>query len=769
MLRYNKKHIISFMQNIRIGSFLNSVSIWSTILVPVVALLGFAPFAPLWVEGSKVLIVGLLVTIAALTYVTAGLFEKRFSLPHIHVLLGTGLYALTTLCATLFVKGGEVSLFGIGIEAWTVTHIFIGLLFFVLVSVHAQNAQVRRKFIYVLICGALISILFQLLRIVSVGVVGNFSIFTDPVINTLGRWFDLGIVALLLTLVAVVVFAVKAQTRTMQIAAALLFMISFAFFVIVSPLVGLILLALGAIIVRYVLDMHAESSVRKSLATGTLLVVVVFSFVAFVFQGLTGRSPLFFQSESVPTFSQTRADIAYRDFPGTFIFDSFAVVKATVQESPVFGVGAARFQEAWAKYRPLALNETAWWATDFGIGSGIIVTVSVMFGLLGLLGLLGFLFVVIRGILQSLRSSNLEEKISALLAAIVWSFALVQTPSVGLMMVMFTLTGIVFSYKQGAVIVLNQKSHAILAFLIAALALTLPIFGVWSRTFALTYVTRSERMVTKTPAQFTEGEALLRKAVSIVPHEVYYQALATVQQRSLSEISTKIASKEINEQERVQLSTEFNQKVNDTITTYTQAITANKNSYVNYFRRAQFLSNFLGQENDATIFATARADVKVARTLAPSNATIDILEAQLYLQKNNPDEAQKLLLAAIEKKANYTDAAIILSQLKIKQGNLKEALTAAEYAVRTNINNSQALYIYGQLQFEAKNYLAASQAFEQALSVQGSIPTEIGALLAESYIQIGETAKAQRTYEALLKIDPNNLQIKAILAKLKQP
>ena len=50
------------------------------------------------------------------------------------------------------------------------------------------------------------------------------------------------------------------------------------------------------------------------------------------------------------------------------------------------------------------------------------------------------------------------------------------------------------------------------------------------------------------------------------------------------------------------------------------------------------------------ILATALADIKKARELAPTNATIDILEAQLYLAKNNSDEAQKLLFSAIEKK-----------------------------------------------------------------------------------------------------------------------
>jgi hypothetical protein len=118
------------MQNTRLCSFFNSISVWSIVLVPVVALVGFIPFAPLWVEGSKVLISGILISIASIAYAIEGLLAKRFSLPHKHVLAGTSLYAAAVLVTTIFTKGGELSLFGIGIEAWTVTHIFVGFLFF---------------------------------------------------------------------------------------------------------------------------------------------------------------------------------------------------------------------------------------------------------------------------------------------------------------------------------------------------------------------------------------------------------------------------------------------------------------------------------------------------------------------------------------------------------------------------------------------------------------------------------------------------------------
>jgi len=756
------------MQKTRICSLLNAISVWSIILVPIIALLGFVPFAPLWIEGSKVLIGGILISISAITYVLEGLFAGRFLLPHKQVLIGTGLYAFTAVVSTWLVKGGQLSFFGIGVEAWTVTHIIIGLLFFVLVSVHARNVLVRQRLVLVLVSGAIITTIFQLVRIFTLGKIGSFSLFTDPVTNSIGRWFDIGMVSLILVLVSATLFALKARTKFTQVLITTVFVVSVVFFVVVSPLVGLILLALGALFLRNTVVSQIEDSSRKNIASRTLLVVSVIAFAAFMFQGIAGRSPLFFQSANVPTFSQTRADIAYRDFPATFITDSVTVLKSTLKESPVFGVGASRFQEAWVKYRPVENNETAWWATDFSIGSGVIVTVTTMFGLLGLLGLLVFLIVISLGLIKALRSEQVLERVSALFATILWLYALVQTPSVGLMLVMFAVTGITLSFKDGFVVSTTQGSQKMFAFIVAVIVLILPTYGTFSRATAFSYVMKADQALRASPERSEDAKNALKKAIQLVPHEIYVQALATLQQRDLSSLYVKIADKETSETDRAALTSQFDLKLTETTETYTRSIQVNDKNYASYFRRAQFLSNFLGRTDDATIFATALADIKKARELAPTNATIDILEAQLYLAKNNSDEAQKLLFSAIEKKKNYTDAAIILAQLRIQQKDLKAALDAAEYAVRTNINNSQALYIYGRLQFEAKNYLAAAQAFEQIIIVEGGIPMELGRLLADSYAQIGSLEKARQTYEELLKVDPDNSEIKANLLKIQE-
>lgn len=757
------------MQKTRICSFFNFVSVWATLLVPVVALLVFIPVAPLWVEGSKVLLGGLLISVAAVAYVLEGFFAKRFSLPHKQVLVGAGLYGATVLVSTLFAQGGQFSLFGIGVEAWTVAHIFAGLLFFMLVAVHAENAAVRNKFVTFLVVGAIVAVVFQLVRILSLGAV-SFSIFADPVTNTLGRWYDMGIISLIGLIASLFVFAItKEQNRVGKISAAVIFVAFTLFFFISSPLIGLLLLVVGGLFMAALLKGISDQD--SSRARFSHKVFLTLSFVAiafFVFQGLVGRSPLFYQSQITPTLSQTRADIAYRDFPITFFSDSFSVVKGVVKESPVFGVGAARFQEAWAQYKPVSINQTAWWATDFGIGSGIVVTVLVSFGLLGLLGLLAFLFVVFKGILRGLTSQVVNEKILAFFAAILWIYALVQTPSAGLMLVIFTVTGLVFSFGAQSSINVSQSSHRILALVVAVVAVSLPVYGSFSRTLALSYALQGSREVATDLVSAANAEQLLNKAAAIVPHGVYYQALAIIQERILGQLSAKIANKDTSEAEKSTLSAQFKAKTDQTTSTYTKSIQANEKDYVSYFKRAQFLSNFIGQGDDATIFAIALEDVKKARSLAPTNATVDILEAQLHLLKNNGNEAQNLLLQAINKKPNYTDPALLLAQLKIQQKNYQDALVAAEYAVRTNVNSSQALYIYGVLQFEAKNYLAAAQAFERILVVERNVPLELGRLLADSYVQIGNLEGARQAYEALLKADPNNSEIQSILMRIQE-
>ncbi len=752
-----------------VTTFLSIISQWSTVLVPVVALLALIPVAPLGVEGSKVVLSGILVVLAVLSYVVSGIVSKSFRLPHVSLLTGLALYSGAAVISTLFSQGGVFSFFGIGVEVWTVSYICVAILFTYMVAVHAQKADWRNMILTVTFVSAVIAVAFQFLRIASSVEFGAFSIFTDPVTNTVGRWSDLGIVALLVLFTSFALFAFSRNlSRKMQGVHIGVFVIATNVFFVVSPLVGLFLLAFGAWSMLNLFSFSSEKT--RQLTRHILQAFIVIGITFFVFQGMIGRSPLFFQNTSIPTFSQTSGDIVYSDFPSTFLRDSFLVAKSVFVESPVFGVGASRFQEAWAEYKPRSINETAWWSIDFSVGAGLLLHFFVLFGTIGILGLAGLLYVVCQRLYQGLHSLDNTEKYLALITGLLWVYALFQTPSAGLLLVMLMLTGVIFSYARST----EHKVHvlkpsALLGVLVALVLILIPTYSVISRTLALTYAMQAEQLATQVTPDLLQAEEKLKRVTSLVPHEVYYQAIAGVQVRGLSTIASQINSNQsLSQTERTALAQTFDTKVAETITTYTRALESNPQNYTNHLRRAQFLSNLTsGREVNETLYATAVRDIQNAKALTPLNPTLNILEAQLALQKGDVGQAQALLLDAINKKSNYTEPALILAQLKIEERNLQDALVAVEYALRTNSNSSQALYIYGVLQFEAKNYFAAAQAFERLILVQGSISADTARLLADSYTQLGNVGGAKRAYEELLKLDPNNQEIKDILLKIQ--
>ena len=55
------------------------------------------------------------------------------------------------------------------------------------------------------------------------------------------------------------------------------------------------------------------------------------------------------------------------------------------------GVGPNRFVEFWSAHKPLEINQTQFWNTDFYSGSGFVPTIAITTGLLGLLSLLAFI------------------------------------------------------------------------------------------------------------------------------------------------------------------------------------------------------------------------------------------------------------------------------------------------------------------------------------------------------------------------------------------
>jgi hypothetical protein len=118
------------------------------------------------------------------------------------------------------------------------------------------------------------------------------------------------------------------------------------------------------------------------------------------------------------------------------------------KQNAAFGVGANMFKELWDMKRPVEINVTQFWATDFNFGSGFVPTVAITTGLLGLLSLLVFLVLYIytgfKAIFFSSTDSSFRYVASTtfFISIFLWAMSIIYTPSVAILALMFVFSGI---------------------------------------------------------------------------------------------------------------------------------------------------------------------------------------------------------------------------------------------------------------------------------------------------------------------------------------
>ena len=769
------------MQNKKISSFFNRVSVVATLLVPIVALLGFAPVAPLGIDGTKVIASGALVLVALFSYIVASCVNKKFVLPHHFLFVGTSVAAGTLLVSTFFSATPMQSFFGLGVETWTYANIFYVLVYTLLVSVHARTGSVRHMFTVTLLASAIIAVVFYVLRLTSGGIIG-FSIFSqDIVLNSVGRWFDFGFVAVLLVL-AMLAYVVSASATALKRTFAWFVAIcALCVFLVTASLTNAFLLSIGSIVILVFVRKNTDNTMHDRVSRVILVCLATLSGLFFAFQTITAQSPLFFQGSQIPNLANSKYQIVYRDYPMTFATDTYAVVVRSLKENPVFGVGLTRFDQVWSAYKPVEINNSPFWAVDFSYGFGLPLTILAMSGILGFLGLLAFLLsivytlYVLRGKIQSLRYSVLT---SFSVLGIIYVF--VHTPSAGLLLFLCTIWGITMSYAPQSEwdwTVSNIRKISILIVCVIFLALA---YGTGSRILSLgegMYVLRSVDTLENINKAITKIEPIAARNI----HPAYYQTLATLQQLRASAIANKIQTEEktLSKVDLDILSGEINKAGVNTIAALEGAIKNNPNNYNVYIQKAQFLGSQLGAnaitDTDKAVLAQTYSfaidALKKARALAPQNPNIDLLEAQIEIQQKKYESAQNLLLQAIQKRPAYTDPVSLLAQLQIAQGNIQQARNVAQAGLRSDASNpQQALFIYGQIEREAKNYAVAAQAFEQLVRIQGNnVSPDIARLLADTYVAAGAIAQAKPIYEQLLKINPKDEQLQQIIQQLQTP
>lgn len=154
------------------------------------------------------------------------------------------------------------------------------------------------------------------------------------------------------------------------------------------------------------------------------------------------------------------------------------------------------------------------------------------------------------------------------------------------------------------------------------------------------------------------------------------------------------------------------------------------------------------------------------RTQRDILTVLPFIERELAAGRATPEQIDKAI--ALYREMSRTtldelDAAMNLGLLLTARGRYAEARQAFERAVTQHPNDARLLTNFGILEITAGDAEAAARRFSEAIDADSALPQPREAL-AETYRQSGRLREAADQYDALINLQPNNLDARMNLA-----
>jgi len=447
------------------------------------------------------------------------------------------------------------------------------------------------------------------------------------------------------------------------------------------------------------------------------------------------------------------------------------------QENFVLGIGPNRFAQFWALHKPLEINQTQFWNSDFYAGSGFLPTIAITTGLLGTLSFLAFFALyLLCGIkamfaqANALRSRYLSAS-SFLVSLYLWVLLFLYTPSIVVLALAFIFTGLFTAtlVPQGIVgywkinIFSNPKTN-FLSVLSTVVLLILSIAGgyfVWERVVAAVIFEKGVLQYQSTGNLALARESTLR-AASIVPHDVYWRGLTEIYLIDLSRVLGGITG-ESNVSEAVK--TEAQGLIVGSIDSAKKAVAGDTSNFQNWFALGR-VYEILATNNVEGALPEARVALEEALKRAPNNPAIPLALGRLDAMAGDAGGARKNITMALELKSNYTDAYFTLAQLEASQNNIPAAVRSVEAASLLDPSNSGLHFQLGLLKYNTNDFKGAASAFGRAIEL---VPDYANAkyFLGLSLERLSRRSEAIVQFEEIQKTNPDNQEIAFIISNLK--
>lgn len=453
---------------------------------------------------------------------------------------------------------------------------------------------------------------------------------------------------------------------------------------------------------------------------------------------------------------------------------TYDIARDTIKSNPILGVAPGRFSNQWLLLKPVGVNQTLFWNTDFDFGIGTIPSFVVTTGILGMFAWLVFLILFVYKGGKSLFIKYEEEhsmfvSVSSFMAALyMWIVAMFYVPNIVNFSFAALFTGIFVALLIKEKVVKSVKLSFVkdprvgfisVLILISLIILSIVTTYLLTQRFMSNYSFNRSLVAFNIEGDIDSAERYMLKSVALYEHDIYYRALSEIQITRLGQILSSG-----NQNEDI-VRAQFQAALGNVINSARSAVDFDSTNYANWISLGRVYESVIPLNIEGS-YENAIASYNQALELNPNSPSMYIILARTELAKADTEKAKEFIGQALVLKSDYTEALFLLSQIEARSGNIDEAIAQVEKASFIAPNDIGVFFQLGLLRYQDKDYAGAVSALERAV-ILNPVYANAKYFLGLSYYNEGRRDEAIAQFKDVLFLNPDNVEVGQILSNLK--
>lgn len=436
-----------------------------------------------------------------------------------------------------------------------------------------------------------------------------------------------------------------------------------------------------------------------------------------------------------------------------------------------FGSGPSTFPREWGRHKPLSVNETQFWNTDFYYGVGFIPTSLVTTGVIGLIAWLALCAALLWSLIRLFRENASASMIRAALvfaAVYLTAYHIIYVPGPAISLLTFLLLGALIAEELSSGTLgrffittsWEQWRGKIATVVLGVLGLVLLLGGVQTIRALV-----SDMLVNRAVVQYQRtqniGSALRSVSIALVVLSGSDKAHRAGVELGLLQLADLAAKSDGSSEAQAELQGTLNATIQNGLA----AIQIDNRNYQNWLTLARLYSELAGagvsgaEESARSAFAEAAA-------ASPTNPLPYLGLAQLDISRGNDAEARKNLEEAIRIKPDLAAVHFLLSQIAARENALGEALKHATAVVEIAPRDPLGWYNRGAVLYASRDYENAARSFEQAVALENNYANALF-LLGLSYYRLDREEDALRVLKAVAATNADDAALLETIRKIE--